>query len=158
MAMKMGKHVYCQKPLTHDVYEARVMAELAAKQKVVTQMGTQGHPNYVRTVEYIQGGVIGPVREVHVITDRPAGWWPQGLERPIDTPPVPSTLHWDLWLGPAPERPYNPAYLPFVWRGWWDFGTGALGDMACHLMDGAFWALKLKYPLTVEAESEGGTK
>src|SRR5262249_54024288 len=102
MAMKMGKHVYCQKPLTHDVYEARVMAELAAKQRVVTQMGTQGHPNYVRTVEYIQGGVIGPVREVHVITDRPAGWWPQGLERPTDTPPVPSTLHWDLWLGPAP--------------------------------------------------------
>ncbi|HLK58870.1 MAG TPA: Gfo/Idh/MocA family oxidoreductase [Chthonomonadaceae bacterium] len=158
MAMKLGKHVYCQKPLAHDVYEARFMTEIAAKHKIATQMGTQGRPQYVRTVEFIKRDVIGPVREVHVWTDRPAGWWPQGIERPTDTPPIPSTLHWDLWLGPAAERPYNPAYLPFIWRGWWDFGTGALGDMACHLMDCAFWALDLKYPLSVVAESEGATK
>jgi predicted dehydrogenase len=152
MAMKRGKHVYCQKPLTHSVYEARFMMETARKAKVATQMGNQGHPSYVRLVELIQSGAIGPVHEVHVWTDRPI--WPQGLQRPTDTPPVPPTLDWDLWLGPAPERPYNPAYLPFVWRGWWDFGTGALGDMACHLMDGAFWSLKLRYPTTVYAEGE----
>jgi len=152
MAMKLGKHVYCQKPLTHSVYEARVMAETARKHRVVTQMGTQGHPSYTRLVELIQTGAIGPVSEVHVMTDRPI--WPQGIDRPTDTPPVPPTLHWDIWLGPAPERPYHPAYHPFAWRGWWDFGTGALGDMACHLMDGAFWALKLTHPTTIEAEGE----
>ncbi|MGC8668088.1 MAG: Gfo/Idh/MocA family protein [Chthonomonadales bacterium] len=154
MAIKLGKHVYCQKPLTHTVDEARALMNLARKHKVVTQMGTQGHPSYVRLVEYIEKGVIGPVTEVHVMTDRPAGWWPQGIERPTTADPIPPTLKWDLWLGPAPERPYNHAYLPFVWRGWWDFGTGALGDMACHLMDGAFWSLKLQYPTTVEAEGE----
>jgi predicted dehydrogenase len=152
MAMKMGKHVYCQKPLTHTVSEARSLMLTARRMKVVTQMGTQGHPTYTRLVEIIESGAIGPVREVHVMTDRPI--WPQGMQRPTDTPPVPDTLAWDLWLGPARSRPYHPAYLPFVWRGWWDFGTGALGDMACHLMDGAFWALKLQYPTAVEAEGE----
>ena len=156
MAMKLGKHVYCQKPLTHNIHEARLMRDVARKQKVVTQMGTQGHsfPSHARLVELIQSDAIGPVTEVHVWTDRPAGWWPQGVDRPVETVPAPSHLHWDLWLGPAPERPYNPAYAPFKWRGWWDFGTGALGDMACHLMDPAFWALKLEYPTSVEAEGE----
>jgi predicted dehydrogenase len=115
-------------------------------------MGNQGQSNdgARRTVELIQSGAIGPVREVHAWTDRPI--WPQGIDRPSDTPPVPPDIHWDLWLGPAPERPYNPAYLPFKWRGWWDFGTGALGDMACHVLDVAFWSLKLGAPATVEAE------
>src|SRR5206468_670014 len=105
----------------------------------------------------VQSGGIGDVRQVHVWTDRPKGWWPQGVTRPTETPPVPATLNWDNWLGPAAERPYNPAYLPFVWRGWWDFGTGSLGDMACHLMDPAFWALKLAYPTRVSATGEGIT-
>ena len=152
MAMRMGKHVYCQKPLCHSVSEARTMLRVAREKKLATQMGTQGHPTYFRLVELIQSGVIGQVQEVHAMSDRPI--WPQGMTRPTDTPPVPATLDWDLWLGPAKERPYHPAYLPFVWRGWWDFGTGALGDMACHILDGAFWALKLADPLTVEAEAD----
>ncbi|NLH98341.1 MAG: Gfo/Idh/MocA family oxidoreductase [Chthonomonadales bacterium] len=152
MAMKMGKHVYCQKPLTRTVSEARSLMLTARRMKVVTQMGTQGHPSYTRLVEVIESGAIGPVREVHVMTDRPI--WPQGMDLPTDNPPVPASLDWDLWLGPARFRPYHPAYTHFVWRGWWDFGTGALGDMACHLMDGAFWALKLQYPTAVEAEGE----
>ncbi|MBM3493984.1 MAG: Gfo/Idh/MocA family oxidoreductase [Armatimonadetes bacterium] len=152
MAMKMGKHVYCQKPLTRTVSEARSLMLTARRMKVVTQMGTQAHPTYTRLVEIIESGAIGPVREVHVMTDRPI--WPQGIERPAETPAVPATLSWDLWLGPAPMRPYSPAYLPFAWRGWWDFGTGALGDMACHLMDGAFWSLKLQYPTVIETEGE----
>jgi predicted dehydrogenase len=155
-AMDMGKHVYCEKPLTHSVYEARQLAKMAERKKVVTQMGNQGHSNdgTRRVVELVRAGVIGPVREVHCWTDRPASWWPQGIERPHDRPPVPPTLHWDLWLGPAPERPYHPAYHPFKWRGWWDFGTGALGDMACHVMDTAFWALDLSDPISVEADGE----
>lgn len=161
MAMRMGKHVYCQKPLTHSVHEARELARLAAANpKLATQMGTQGHAyeGNIRAVELIRGGVIGAVKEVHVVTDRPAGWWPQNVERPTDTPPVPSTLNWDVWLGPAPARPYHPAYHPFRWRGWWDFGTGALGDMACHLMDVAFWSLELRDPDWVEAVSGPMTK
>jgi predicted dehydrogenase len=152
LAMRMGKHVYCQKPLTHTVSEARALAEIARRQKVVTQMGNQGHPAYARTVEYVRSGIVGPIRAVHVMTDRPI--WPQGMDRPRDAQTPPPALDWDLWLGPAAGRPYHPAYQPFVWRGWWDFGTGALGDMACHLMDGAFWALRLGAPLTVEAEGE----
>jgi predicted dehydrogenase len=144
-ALKRGLHVYCEKPLTHTVREARLMSELAARQKVATQMGTQNHehPGYLRLVELIQRGVVGPIREVHVITDRPGTFWQQGLQRPTETPPVPAGLHWDLWLGPAKTRPYHPDYVPFRWRGWWDFGCGAIGDMAIHLMDPAFWALKL---------------
>ncbi len=155
MAMKMGKHVYCQKPLTHTVYEARLMAETARQHKVATQMGNQGHcnPDTRRLVELIQSGVLGKVSAIHVWTDRPGNWWRQGIERPRETPPVPPTLDWDLWLGVAPWRPYNPAYVPFKWRGFWDFGTGALGDMACHCMDLAFFSLKLGAPGSVEAQS-----
>ncbi len=152
-AIKLGKHVYCEKPLTHDLYEARQLALAARKHKVATQMGNGGHAsNGLRSaVEWVQAGVIGPVREVHAWTNRPI--WPQGLDRPKDTPPVPRHLDWELWIGTAPERPYHPAYHPFKWRGWWDFGTGALGDMGCHIIDAAFWALELGQPETVEAES-----
>lgn len=155
MAMRLGKHVYCEKPLAHSISEARLMRKVAAEQKVATQMGNQGHSydDTRRLVEVVRASVLGPVREVHVWTDRPI--WPQGLERPSETPPVPSHLNWDLWLGPAPYRPYHSSYLPFNWRGWWDFGTGALGDMGCHNMDAAFWALKLEYPESVEAECSG---
>ena len=151
-AMQLGKHVYVQKPLTRTVAEARRLTEAARQYKVVTQMGNQGHSNEgLRLLcEWIWDGAIGPVHEVHCWTNRPV--WPQGVyRRPEDTPPVPSTLDWDLWLGPAPERPYNPAYLPFNWRAWLDFGAGALGDMGCHVMDAPFTALKLGYPSSVEA-------
>lgn len=156
-AMQLGKHVYCEKPLTHTVGEARRVARLAKKYKVITQMGNQGHSNSGSraSVEIIRSGALGAIREVHCWTDRPAGWWPQAVDRPIDTPPVPETLDWDLWLGVAPERPYNPCYLPFRWRGWWDFGTGAMGDMACHVCDIAFWALDLKDPDWIESEVSG---
>jgi predicted dehydrogenase len=150
-AMKRGKHVYCQKPLTRLVAEARALTEAARKYKVVTQMGNQGHSgNGVRDIcEWIWDGAIGEIREVHAWTNRPV--WPQGIDRPKETPPVPETMHWDLWIGPAPTRPYNTIYAPFNWRGWWDFGGGALADMACHVLDPVFWALKLKYPLSVQA-------
>ena len=150
-AMRRGKHVYVQKPLTRTVWEARMLTEAARKYKVQTQMGNQGHSSEeVRLVcEWIQDGAIGDVREVHCWTNRPV--WPQGIDRPEDTPPVPETLDWDLWVGPSPMRPYHPAYLPFNWRAWIDFGAGALGDMGCHVMDAAFWALKLKYPVSVQA-------
>jgi len=153
MAIKMGKHVYTEKPLTHSVYEARKLTAAARKYKVATQMGNQGRAgDGMRLIcEWIWDGAIGDVREVHAWTNRPI--WPQGIGRPEDTPPVPATLDWDLWLGPAPERPYNPAYMPFKWRGWWDFGTGALGDMACHIIDAPFLALKLGYPTSVRAVS-----
>jgi predicted dehydrogenase len=157
-AIKRGKHVYCEKPLTHTVYEAKAIAEAAREHKVATQMGNQGQAEEgVRVLcETIWDGAIGQVREVHIWTDRPLNgtnkwYWPQGVDRPTDTPPVPETLDWNLWLGPAPERPYHPAYLPFVWRGWWDFGTGALGDIGCHAIDPVFRALKLGYPTSVEA-------
>lgn len=150
MAMRMGKHCFCEKPLGHNVYEVRVMTEVAREKKVATQMGTLIHAtaNYRRVVELVKSGVIGPVAEVHVWCGK--GWG--GGQRPTDTPPVPSHLHWDLWLGPAPQRPYHPCYLPANWRRWWDFGNGTLGDMACHLMDLPYWALDLKHPLTVEAQ------
>ncbi|MHC4509016.1 MAG: Gfo/Idh/MocA family protein [Planctomycetota bacterium] len=150
-AMKRGKHVYCQKPLTRLVAEARALTEAARKYKVVTQMGNQGHSgDGVRDIcEWIWAGVIGDVREVRAWTNRPV--WPQGIDRPKEVHDVPDTLDWDLWLGPAPRRPYNKCYAPFNWRGWWDFGGGALADMACHVLDPVFWALKLKYPTSVEA-------
>ncbi|MDA1277651.1 MAG: Gfo/Idh/MocA family oxidoreductase [Verrucomicrobia bacterium] len=152
-AMKLGKHVYCQKPLTHTVFEARQMAKVAREQKVATQMGNQGHsnPESRRLVELIHSGVLGNVREAHVWTDRPGSVWPQGIPRPAGTHAVPQTLDWDLWLGVAPWRPYHPDYVPFKWRGFWDFGTGALGDMGCHNMDLAFFSLKLRDPLSVYA-------
>jgi predicted dehydrogenase len=150
-AMQRGKHVYVQKPLTRSVWEARMLTEAARKYKVQTQMGNQGHSSEeLRLVsEWIQDGAIGNVTEVHCWTNRPV--WPQGIGRPQDTPPVPEGLDWDLWIGPSPMRPYNPIYLPFNWRAWIDFGAGALGDMGCHVMDAAFSALKLKYPVSVQA-------
>lgn len=153
MAIEMGKHVFVQKPLTHSVWEARQLAELARKHKVATQMGNQGQADEsVRVLcEYLADGAIGPVREVHVWTNRPI--WPQGVERPKDKAPVPATLDWDLWLGVAPERPYSPAYHPFKWRGWHDFGTGALGDIGCHSLAPIHRALKLGAPTSIDATS-----
>lgn len=155
MAMRLGKHVYCEKPLSHSIHEARVMAEVAAKSKVATQMGNQGHASDGRrvTVELLRSGVIGPITEVHAWVMNPT--WPQGIERPTRTSPVPPHLNWDLWLGPAPERPYvEKVYHPFNWRGWFDFGNGALGDMGCHVLDSSYWGLKLGSPSTVEMEGE----
>ncbi len=150
-ALKRGLHVYCEKPLTHTVREARVLTETARKMNVATQMGTQNHehPGYLKSIELVKQGAIGPVREAHVITDRPGRWWDQGQTVPQDRPEIPQELHWDLWLGPAAERPYSPAYVPFAWRGWWDFGCGAIGDMAIHLMDPLFMALDLGGPVKV---------
>jgi predicted dehydrogenase len=150
-AMKHGKHVYCEKPLAHSVSEVRQMAKTAAETRLATQMGTQGHAyeGTRRAVEVIRSGAIGDVRELHVWTDRPAGWWAQGVTRPADKPPVPAGLDWDVWLGPAAYRPYNPAYVPFAWRGFWDFGTGAIGDMGIHNLDTAYWALELGLPTEV---------
>jgi predicted dehydrogenase len=151
MAIKMGKHVFCEKPLAHSMHEARELAKAAREAKVATQMGNQGHAGEgIRLIcEWIWDGAIGPVREVHAWTTHAV--WPQGLDRPKETPPVPETLDWDLWLGPAPWRPYHPAYVPTLWRGWWDFGTGGLGDMGCHNLDPVFWALRLGNPTSVEA-------
>jgi predicted dehydrogenase len=162
MAMALGKHVYCQKPLTHSIHEARLLTQAAERFGVQTQMGNQAHAGEPirRAVELVRAGVIGPVREVHAWTNRPI--WPQGQaalsERTkLADQPKPAGLDWDLWLGPAPDRPFNGCYVPFRWRGWWDFGTGALGDMACHIMDMPYWALDLGSPTSVEAESSGLT-
>jgi len=152
-AIKAGKHVYCQKPLTHTLRECREITKAAKTANVMTSMGNQGHATEGArlTNEWIQAGVIGEVREVHVWSDRAGKLWKQGIGRPEDTPPVPASLDWNLWLGPIQERPYNPAYAPFGWRGWWDFGTGALGDMGCHIIDHPVWALKLGAPTAVES-------
>jgi hypothetical protein len=181
-AMRAGKHVYCQKPLTYSVYESRLLSRLAREHKVVTQMGNQGHSGdgTRRVVEWVRAGVIGPVREVHIYTDRPARFWAQGLPRPgaagspatlsagnvravsnalaaamaNANPTVPEGLRWDLYLGPVAEDiPYHPIYHPFTWRGWTDFGVGALGDMGAHLIDQAYWSLGLTYPTSIEATS-----
>jgi predicted dehydrogenase len=158
MAMKLGKHCYCEKPLTHSVYEARMMATIARENKLVTQMGTQIHEgtNYRRAVELVQSGAIGSVGEVHVWLGANFSGPAQPTDMsqpdaPKDQPPVPATLDWDLWLGPAGYRPYNPAYAPFSWRYWWNFANGQLGDFFCHYCDLAFWALKLRHPTTIEA-------
>ncbi|WKN31214.1 Gfo/Idh/MocA family oxidoreductase [Porifericola rhodea] len=153
MAMKMGKHVYVQKPLTYTVHEARALRKTAKETGVVTQMGNQGHSSddARRVNEWIQAGAIGPVREVHVWTNRPI--WPQGMDRPEGKSKKPKNLDWDVFLGPAPYVEYNPAYHPFAWRGWTDYGVGALGDMGAHLIDHPYWALGLDYPDTVEASS-----
>ena len=155
-AMRRGKHVYCQKPLTQTVYEARHLTTLAQDTKVITQMGNQGsaHDGLRRAVECIQAGLIGPVRQVQVWTDRPI--WPQGIGRPEGSDPVPDSLNWDIWLGPAPVRPFKKGvYHTFNWRGWQDFGTGALGDMACHTVNMPFRALGLGYPTEIEAQAFG---
>jgi len=163
MAMAMGKHVFVQKPLTRTVWEARALAEAAKKYKVATQMGNQGTSTngLRRAVEVLHAGVIGPVKLLHIWTNRPI--WPQGFDRPKGEDPVPATVDWGLWLGPAPKRPYlaehksgpnegKAVYLPFVWRGWYDFGAGALGDMACHTLNMPYWGLKLGHPTSVEAK------
>lgn len=154
-AVRAGKHVYCQKPLTHTLHECRTLTKAAKAAGVMTQMGNQGHASEGArlTNEWIQAGVIGEVREVHAWSDRAGRLWKQGIGRPTDTPAIPATLDWDLWLGPVAERPYHPAYCPFAWRGWMDFGTGALGDMGCHIIDHPIWALNLGAPTTVEARS-----
>jgi hypothetical protein len=188
-AMKLGKHVYCQKPLTHDVYEARLLRDLARQSKVATQMGNQGSASdgLRRAVELVQAGLIGPVHKAYVWTNRPI--WPQGLDRPAGSDPVPSNFDWDLWLGTAPARPFKEkwpdaqvaekaqalhldsntyqaqflrftpnVYHPFNWRGWYDYGTGPLGDMGCHTVNWPFRALKLGYPTEIEASSTGMKK
>ena len=154
-AMEMGLHVYVEKPLTRTIREARVLRETAEKTGVVTQMGNQGHthPDGRRAVEWVWAGAIGTVHEVHAWTDRPGQWWSQGMSRPDDSMSAPDDLHWDLFLGPAPEIPYHEAYHPFGWRGWMDYGVGALGDMGAHLIDHAYWALDLEYPTEVWSSS-----
>ena len=154
-AMQLGKHVFTQKPLTHSVYEARRLTEVAAEKGLVTQMGIQHHATarLKIAVQVIRDGVIGKVSEVHSWTDRPIGFWKQGLQRPEGSDPVPEYLDWNQWLGVAPERPFvDGVYHRFHWRGWWDFGTGALGDMGCHLLDPVVNALELGPPSTVSAE------
>ena len=150
-AIKAGKHVYVEKPMAYSIQETRTLRAAAREAKVATQMGNQGHAEEsIRLLcEWIWDGAIGPVREVHAWTPHPV--WPQGLDRPTETPPVPENLDWDLWLGPAPARPYHPVYHPGQWRGWWDFGTGGLGDMGCHILDHTFWALKLGAPESIQA-------
>ncbi|NLN78010.1 MAG: Gfo/Idh/MocA family oxidoreductase [Armatimonadetes bacterium] len=157
VAMQLGMHVYCEKPLTHSIYEAKVMRDAARKYKVATQMGNQGSAldGLRETVEVIQSGVIGQIKEIHVWSNRPV--WPQGVTRFTETPEVPKDLHWDLFIGPAPMRPYHPDYQPFNWRGWYDFGTGAVGDMGCHTLNTAFRALDLRNPIVVRAESHEKT-
>jgi predicted dehydrogenase len=155
-AMERGIHVYVQKPLTHTIYEARQLAEAARKYNVATQMGNQGHSGEGtrRVCEMIWSGAIGNVKEVHAWTNRPI--WPQGIDKPLPEEKVPEEMDWNLWLGPAPSRPYNSKYAPFNWRGWYDFGCGALGDMACHILDSANWALLLDAPVSIECIKQEG--
>lgn len=152
-AMQLGKHVYVEKPLTHNIYEARLLTKAAAQYKVVTQMGNQGSSmNGIReTQEIIDAGTIGDVHKFHVWTNRPV--WPQGVPTPKEKQDIPKELDWDLWLGPATYREYHSSYLPFNWRGWWDWGTGSLGDMGCHFLDTPYKALRLKYPIGAEASA-----
>jgi predicted dehydrogenase len=157
MALHMGKHCFTQKPLTRTIGEARALGDLARRMKAATQMGNQGtSDNRMRqNAAIVRSGALGAIKEVHVWTDRPI--WPQGVERAAPQP-VPSNLRWDLWLGPSPERPYAPGYHTFAWRGWWDFGSGALGDMACHTFNLPFMALDLRNPTSVVAETSGHNK
>ncbi len=152
-ALHAGKHVYCQKPMAHTVYEARKMADVARETGLATQVATGNSASEATRLlsEWIGAGVIGPVREVHNWSSRP--FWPQGIERPSETEPVPEGLHWDLWLGPAPNRPYHSVYQPFVWRGWFDFGNGPIGDMGCYSFDTLFRVLKLESPSKIEGSS-----
>jgi len=156
-AMQRGKHVYTQKPLTKTIYEARQMAKAARKYKVATQMGNQGHATGTlrRNVELIRAGIVGRVSEVHVWSNRPI--WPQGMQAWPAEEPVPATLDWDLWTGPAKLKPYSSMIVPFRWRGWRAYGCGALGDMACHLADIPYWALDLRYPTAIKARQEGNS-
>ncbi len=153
-AMRAGKHVYVEKPMAHTIEETRVLTRIAKETGLVTQMGNNGHgkDSLRQTREWIQAGIIGTVKEVHSWSDRPGKFWKQDLERPTELPAVPETVKWDLWLGAAPQRPYHPYYHPRAWRGWFDFGTGALGDMAVHNMDPAFYALDLDAPVAAESQ------
>ena len=157
-AMKAGKHVYCQKPLTHGIWEARMLAKLAKETGVKTQMGNQAHANshMRRCIELIRAGAIGKVTEIHSWTNRPV--WPQGFTKPPEKAEVPFWIDWEQWIGPAQWVDYSPNIAPFAWRGWWEFGTGALGDMACHIMDMGYWALMPGAPKSVYAEQNGATK
>ncbi len=157
-AMQAGKHVYCQKPLTHGIWEARQLAETAKTKGIITQMGNQAHANdhMRRCVELIRAGIVGKVKEVHCWTNRPI--WPQGFQNPPTAEAVPEAIDWKQWIGPAPSVGYSPKIAPFAWRGWWDYGTGALGDMACHIMDLGFWAMNPDAPKTVQAEQFGATQ
>ncbi len=159
MAIKLGKHVFCQKPLTHTVYEARIITEAARKYKVQTQMGNQGRSSEEirRLKEWIDDGAIGPVRKVYAWTDRPVGgnaWDTFAVKaKSKEKPPIPKDLDWDLWLGPAKYRDYHPDYHPLSWRAWIDFGTGSMGDMGCHIIDPSFYALELGAPSEIQATS-----
>src|SRR5690606_34134756 len=156
-AMRAGKHLYCQKPLAHSIHEVRVLTETARATGVQTQMGNQGHSSddIRRLREWVQAGRLGEIREVHAWSDRTVGGDPGSdfpiMKRPDERPPVPDTLDWDLWLGPVEKRPYHPIYVPLTWRGFLDFGTGPLGDMGCHILDPAFYALDLGHPTSVQA-------
>ena len=156
-AMQMGKHAFVQKPLTRTIYESRRMAKVAEETGVATQMGNQGHAfeGTYKIVEWVRQGAIGDITHVDCWTDRPRGWWPQGsdVKKAESIPDVPSTMHWDLWVGPSPYRPYHPDYAPFAWRGRWDFGSGSLGDMGAHIIDQPYWALELGMPELVHASS-----
>ena len=154
-ALRAGKHVYVEKPMAHSIEEARLMTKVARETGLVTQMGNNGHAGegLRQTREWIQAGAIGQVREVHCWSDRPGKFWKQAIDRPADAPLVPASLDWDLWIGAAPQRPYHPVYHPRAWRGWFDFGTGALGDMAVHNIDPAFYALDLDPPVATECQS-----
>ncbi len=158
MAMRLGKHCFCQKPMTHSIHEARVMGELAREKGLVTQMGNQGTAEFSlrESAALIKAGAIGKIESCHIWTNRPV--WPQGLDRPTDKVKVPKGIHWNEWVGPAPMRDYHDGLHPFKWRGWWDFGTGALGDMACHTLNMSFMALNLRDPLSVQAETDGHNK
>ncbi len=153
-AMRMGKHIYCQKPLTHSIEEARLMGTVAKEMNLVTQMGNQGTAlsNLRESAALIRKGIVGAVKEVHVWTNRPV--WPQSIGLKVKEEAVPSHVHWDEWIGPANKRPYSPEIHPFKWRGFWDFGTGALGDMACHTLNMSYMALDLKFPTSVEADCD----
>jgi len=167
MAIQMGKHVFVEKPLTHDPWEARQLRLAAKRHNVITQMGNQGHAGEGGRLvkEWYEAGLIGDVKEVYIWTnkpvpgtfDKPSPWWPDTLVQPANTPAIPETLDWDLWLGVAPSRPYHPFYHPRRWRRFWDFGTGGLGDMACHVMDAAYYALGFRDPISVEAEFIDGS-
>jgi predicted dehydrogenase len=156
MALRLGVAVYCEKPLAHSVWEARELGRLARKHKVATQMGNQSTASTAlrRAARLVREGAFGQVREIHLWTDRPGGWWKQGAARPAPTEP-PKRLDFDLWLGPAPERPFAEGYHPFAWRGWWDFGTGSLGDMGCHIFNMPHMALDLRDPVAVQAVTSG---
>lgn len=159
-AVKSKKHVFCQKPLTHTVWEARTLAQAAREAGVATQMGNQGisSPKMRRDAEVVKAGALGRIKEMHCWTDRPGRYWKQGLGRPTGNHAVPPHIDWDLWIGCAPWRPYHPAYHPFAWRGYWDFGTGAIGDMGCHLLNLATLAMDMRDPASIIANGVGHTK